>query len=114
MLYVNYSSIKLEKLKRKKEKREKGSEGGRKETDIHIYGLRHCCCLVIKWRPTVCNPMDCSPPGSFLSIGFPTDRILEWVAISFPRGSSPPRDQIRVSCIGRWILYHGESWEAPY
>ena len=28
--------------------------------------------------------------------------------------SSPPRDQTRVSCIGRWILDHGETWEAPY
>ena len=33
-------------------------------------------------------------------------RILEWVAIFFSRGSSRPRDQTRVSCIGRWILYH--------
>ena len=30
----------------------------------------------------------------------------EWVAISFSRGSSRPRDRIRVSCVGRWILYH--------
>ena len=36
-------------------------------------------------------------------------RILEWVAISFPRGSSQPRDGTRVSCVscfGRQILYH--------
>ena len=33
-------------------------------------------------------------------------RILEWVAIFFSRGSSRPRDQTRVSCIGRWVLYH--------
>ena len=33
-------------------------------------------------------------------------RILEWVVISFSRGSSLPRDQTRVSCIGRWTLYH--------
>ena len=35
----------------------------------------------------VCNPMDCSPPGSSIQ-GIPQARILEWVAISFSRGSS--------------------------
>ena len=42
-------------------------------------------------------------------------RILEWVAISFFRGSSWPRDWTYVSCgswIGRWILYHWAPWEA--
>ena len=32
-------------------------------------------------------------------------RILEWVAISFSRGSAQPKDRICVSCIGRQILY---------
>ena len=44
------------------------------------------------------------PPGSsvhWISQG----RILEWVSTSFSRGSSRPRDQTCVSCIGRWILY---------
>ena len=41
-------------------------------------------------------------------------RILEWVAISFSRGSSQSRDQTRISCIGRQILYHWRSTgEAP-
>ena len=35
----------------------------------------------------------------------PRARILEWVAISFSRGSSQPKDRIHVSCIGRQILY---------
>ena len=42
-------------------------------------------------------------------------RILKWVAISFSRGSSWPRDWIRVSCISyisRQILYHCDTWEA--
>ena len=34
-----------------------------------------------------------------LSMGFPKARILEWVAISFSRGSSLPRDRTQVSCI---------------
>ena len=33
-------------------------------------------------------------------------RMLEWAATSFSRGSSQPRDQTHVSCIGRWILYY--------
>ena len=40
--------------------------------------------------PTLCNPMDYSPPGSSVH-GILQARILEWVAISFSRGSSEPR-----------------------
>ena len=43
--------------------------------------------------------MDCSPPGSSVHEVF-LARIVEWVAISFSRGSSPPQDQTHVSCIG--------------
>ena len=52
------------------------------------------------------NPMDCSPPGSSVH-GIPQARIMEWIAISFSRGSSQPRNQrvSQVLCIGRWILY---------
>ena len=53
---------------------------------------------------TLCDPMDCRLPGSVHEI-FQT-RILERVDISFSRGSSQPRDQTWVSCIGRQILYH--------
>ena len=48
--------------------------------------------------------MDSSPPGSSVH-GILQARILEWIAISFSRGSSPPRDWTRVSCIARQILY---------
>ena len=54
---------------------------------------------------TLCNPMDCSLPGSFVH-EISQARILEWVAISFSRGSSWSRDWTQVSCIARWILYH--------
>ena len=40
-------------------------------------------------------------------------RILDWVAISFSRGSSQPRDKTHVSYSGRWILYHWATWESP-
>ena len=45
---------------------------------------------------TLCDPVDCSPPGSSVR-GILQVRILEWVAISFSRGSSGPRDQTQVS-----------------
>ena len=48
--------------------------------------------------PTLCDPMDCSPPGSSVH-GIFQARVLEWVAISFSRGSSRPRDRTRVSHI---------------
>ena len=41
--------------------------------------------------PTLCNPMDCSPPGYSVHAIFQA-RILEWVAISYSRGSSRPGD----------------------
>ena len=49
--------------------------------------------------------MGCNLPESSLH-GTSQARILEWVTIPFSRGSSRPRDQTCVSCIGRWILYH--------
>ena len=48
--------------------------------------------------PTLCDPMDCSLPGSSVH-GIFQAIVLEWVAISFSKGSSQPRDRTRVSCI---------------
>ena len=56
--------------------------------------------------------MDCSLPGCSVH-GISQARILEWVVISFSRGSSPSRDWTHVSCIGRWVLYHWAIREAP-
>ena len=53
-------------------------------------------CMKVKSSLTLCNPMDCSPPGSSVHGIFQT-RVLEWVAISFSRGSSQPRDRTQVS-----------------
>ena len=61
-------------------------------------------CVTLKWSevaqssPTLCNPVDCNLPGSSVH-GILQARILEWVAISFSRGSSWPKDQTRVSHI---------------
>ena len=63
----------------------------------------------------ICDPMDCSPPGSPVH-GISQARILEWVVISYLRGSSQPRGPNHVSCmscIGRQILYCCATWEAP-
>ena len=63
------------------------------------------CYLVTKLCLTLCNSLECSPPGSSVH-GILQARILEWVAISFSRGSSGPKNWTRVSCIGRCIHYH--------
>ena len=60
--------------------------------------------LKMKWSEvsqscmTLCDPVDCSPPGSSVH-GILQARILEWGAISFSRGSSWPRDRTQVSRI---------------
>jgi len=47
-------------------------------------------CSVVQSCPTLCHPMDCSPPGCPWNF---QGRILEWAAISSSRGSSQPRDR---------------------
>ena len=64
-----------------------------------------CACVLesLQSCPALCDPMDCSLPGSFVH-GIFQARTLEWVAMPFSRGSSWPRDQTHVSyfsCIGR-------------
>ena len=67
------------------------------------------------WRSplwlTFCDPMDSSPPCSSVH-GIFQASILEWIAISFSRGSSWPKDWTHVPCIGRQILYHRVTREA--
>ena len=75
--------------------------------------LRMWCCLVTKSCPALCDPMDCSPPG-FSVHGISQARILEWVAISYSRDSSWPRNQTHISCVGRRILYHWATKETPW
>ena len=57
----------------------------------------------------LCNPMDWKAWQVPLSMGFFQAKILEWIAISSSRESSPPRDQ---TCIDRRILYHRTRREA--
>ena len=64
---------------------------------------------------TLCDPMDCSLPGSSAR-GILQARILEWVAMPSSRASSWPRGHIcvsRISCIGRQVFTAGITWEPP-
>ena len=65
-----------------------------------VKGVFMACCLGEKLTqrllftqlcPTLCDPMNCSPPGSSVR-GILQAGILEWVAVFFSRGSSQPRD----------------------
>ena len=64
--------------------------------NIHGISLNYRKKVKLPSRVQLCNPMDCSLSGSFVH-GIFQARILEWVAISFSRGSSWPRDWTWVS-----------------
>ena len=77
---------------------------------IKKYNIRFVLCVCAQSCLTLCDPMDFSVHGIFQA------RILEWVSISYSRGSSRPRDRTHVSCVscfGRCVLYHCATWEAP-
>ena len=63
--------------------------------------------------PTLCDPVDCSLPGSCVH-GILQARILEWVAISFSRGSCRPRDRTQVSRIGHRCFNLWATREVPW
>ena len=71
--------------------------------------VRVCVCVSAQLCPTLCNPLDCNPPGSSVH-GILQTRILQWVAISSSRKASFwPRDPAHitcVSCMGRRVLDH--------
>ena len=61
----------------------------------------------MKWCPTLCDPLGCSPPGSSVH-GIFQARVLEWVASSSSRGSSRPRDRTQASgIVGRCFTTPG-------
>ena len=67
--------------------------------------------LVAQLGPTLSYSVDCSPPGSSVH-GISHARILEWVAISFSKGSFQPKDGICVSCISRQMFHYWATREA--
>ena len=80
-----------------------------------------CVCVCTRMhaqsRPILCDFMNCSPPSSSV-YGIFQARILEWVATSYSRGSSRPRDQTHVSCVSCIVFSAGgfftisTTWEA--
>ena len=74
-----------------------------------------CHAQLLQLCLTLCSPMDCSLPDSSVH-GILEKRMLEWVAISFSRGSSQPRDQTHISCLLHWqvdsfpLNHLGSSW----
>ena len=65
------------------------------------------CAKSLQSCPTLCNPLDYSPPGSSVH-GILQATTLEWDAVPSSRGSSQPRNQTSVfyiSCIGKRVLH---------
>ena len=75
-------------------------------------------CLVPQSHLTLCDPVDCSPPGSSVH-GILQARILEWVAMPSSRESRQPRNRTQISCIAGgfftiWstcIKLHNTGWQ---
>ena len=65
--------------------------------------------------PTLCDPMDYSSSGSSVH-GILQARILEWVAMpssgDLPHPGIKPKS-LMSTCLGRWVLNHWPTWEAP-
>ena len=68
--------------------------------------------LVTQSSWTLCDPIDCSPPGSSVH-GILQARILECIVIPFSRGPSRPRSGTRVSCIAGRFFTTEPSGTAP-
>ena len=91
------------------EKKDLGGEDRRPEPYFLLFQKLWCMCAKsLQLCPTLCNPVDCSPPGSYVHEILQA-RILEWVVMPSSKGSYQPSDLIHVSyvsCISRRILYH--------
>ena len=75
--------------------------------------LQKCVFVCAQSCPTLCDPMDCSPPKLLCPWNFPC-KILKQGAIFYSKESSQLRDQTcisSISYIGRWILYLSAIWE---
>ena len=86
--------------------------------DIGVYSPALVKVLVHHSCPTLCNPMDCSPPGSSVH-GISQARILEWVAIFFSREESilgtvsKPKEDYESENISRSFSLQKFSWFVP-
>ena len=85
------------------------SPGSHFKRSMHAKSLQSC--------PTLCDPVDYSPPGSSVHGSLQARIILEWVAVSSSRGSSRLRERTQVayvSCMGRRVLYHQRHLGRPF
>ena len=71
----------------------------------------HLTTKTLQLRPTLCNPMVCSLPGSSIQ-EILLARILEGVAVSFSRGASQPRDRTRISALTSGFFTTSTTWKA--
>ena len=88
---------------------------------LHTVRVRRCVCVCVCVCVCACA-LSCSVLSDSLAtpwteacqaplpMGIFQARILEWVSISFSRGSSPHRYGTHLSCIERWVLYHCTTW----
>ena len=82
---------------------------------VHFMDLFHFFCMHAQWYPTLCNPMDDSPPGSSVH-GISQERTLQWVAISSSRGSSWPGTEpasLELPALAGGFFTTCTTWEAP-
>ena len=70
-------------------------ETNKQKKSLKWYSV-HELCLVAQSCLTLCNPMDCSPPGSSV-LRILQAKILEWAAMPSSRGSSQPKDETHIS-----------------
>ena len=77
---------------------------------VYMYIFAQLLNYVGLWGPVVCSP------PSFSVHGILQARILEWMTISYSKGSSRPRDQTCISCssVGRQFLYHYRHLGGPF
>ena len=82
---------------------------GTKRQTLH-YSIHESESEVAQSCPTLCDPMDCSLSGASVH-GIFQARVLEWIAISFSRGSSQPRNRTLVSRIAvRRFTIRANTW----
>ena len=87
-----------------------------KQKITHIYMLGACVLSQLQLCPSLCVPMDYSPPG-FSVHGILQESILKWIAVPSSRESSWSRDRTPVSCISciaGGFFTHWATWEALY
>ena len=94
---------------------DEGSESRHRASPSHQTQVsrKWVLCIYAQSCPTLCNPMDCSPPGSSVH-GILQARILKWVACPPPGDLPDPGDWTHISCIfciGSQVLHLCTTWE---